>query len=162
MKKILGSLRPILILIREIFPYALLIYLVFFLLEVLFPGFISNNFDLNYALIVILILAALSIFAPMVEKKEEFPKENNRNLIVILTVLSFLVLLFRTRDMGVSGLVIAGIGSLLTAGMSAVIIYSPDEEEDRLEKEVKTEKKNTPFVFHLPQLNIFKYLRSHL
>src|SRR3990167_2477337 len=138
-KDILDKIKPFFILIRDIFPYGLLIYLIFFLLEVLLPGFVSNNFDLNYLLIIVLILAVLSIFAPPIEQKEEPPQKSDRNLIVIVSVLSFLVLSIRTRDMGLSGLVISLVGSLIVAGMSVILIYFPEEEEDQSREEVRVE-----------------------
>lgn len=146
MKKILEA-------IREIFPYALLIYLIFFLLEVLFPGFISNNnFDLNYLLVAVIILGFFSVFAPPIEKIEEPPQKSDRNLIVILTILSFLVLFFRTRDMGMSGLVISLVGSLIVTGMSVILIYFPDEDEKEPVAEIKNE-------VVLPRFNVLTYLR---
>jgi len=54
----------ILILAREIFPYALLFYLILFLLENLFPGFVSNNFSLNWVLVTVLASGLLAAFAP--------------------------------------------------------------------------------------------------
>ena len=133
MKKILEA-------IREIFPYALLIYLIFFLLEVLFPGFVSNNFDLNYLLVAVLILGFFSVFAPLIEKEEEPPQKSDRNLIIILTIISFIVLFFRTRDMGLSGLVISFVGSLIVAGMSVILIYFPDEDDENKEEHIDTIK----------------------
>jgi len=54
--------------------------------------------------------------------------------------------------MGLSGLVISLVGSLLVAGMSVILIYFPDEDEeepiDAIKKEVK-----------LPQFSIQNYLR---
>lgn len=152
MKKILEA-------IREIFPYALLLYLIFFLLEVLLPGFVSNNFDLNYLLVAVLILGFFSVFAPPIEKEEEPPQKSDRNLIVILTIISFLVLFYRTRDMGLSGLVISLVGSLLVAGMSVILIYFPDEGEEEPVDEIKIEnyivaKRTRPL-----RLNALTYLR---
>jgi hypothetical protein len=152
MKKILET-------IRDIFPYALLIYLLFFLLEVLLPGFVSNNFDLNYLLVAVIILGFFSVFAPPIEKIEELPQKSDRNLIIILSILSFLVLLFRTKDMGMSGLIIAIVGSLLTAGMSAMIIYFPDEDEEEPVDEIKTENFAVSQPIKLPRFNALTYLR---
>ena len=152
MKKILEA-------IRDIFPYVLLLYLFFFLLEVLLPGFISNNFDLNYLLVAVLILGFFSVFASPIEKIEEIPKKSDRNLIIILTVISFIVLLFRTRDMGLSGLVISLVGSLLVAGMSVILIYFPDDDEEEPIDTIKNEDYVPSLPVHLPRFNISSYLR---
>jgi len=145
--------------IRDIFPYALLIYLVFFLLEVLLPGFVSNNFDLNYVLVTVLILGFFSVFAPIPEKVEETPQKSDRNLIAILTILSFIVLFFRTRDMGVSGLVIAIVGSLIVAGMSVMIIYFPDQDEKEVIEEIKTEDDAVFPSIQRRRFNLSTYLK---
>jgi len=97
-------------------------------------------------------LGFFSVFAPPIEKEEETPQKSDRNLIIILSIISFFVLFFRTRDMGVSGLVIAIVGSLLVAGMSVMIVYFPDPDEEEPIDEIKTE-------VELPRLNISTYLR---
>lgn len=162
MKKIFKTVQPFFILIRDLFPYALLIYLIFFLLEVLFPGFVSNNFELNNLLVAVMILAFFSVFAPAIEKEEEPPQKSDRNLIVILTILSFLVLLFRTRDMGLPGLVIALVGSLLVAGMSVMIIYFPDKDEEELGDEIKTENLVVSQHIKLRRFNGLPYLKPSM
>ena len=162
MKNIFDKIRPFFVIVRDIFPYVLLIYLIFFLLEVLFPGFVSNNFDLNYLLVAVLILGFFSVFAPLIEKEEEPPQKSDRNLIIILTIISFIVLFFRTRDMGLSGLVISFVGSLIVAGMSVILIYFPDEDDENKEEHIDTIK-NEDYAasppIQLTQLNIMTYLR---
>ena len=147
MKKILKA-------IRDFFPYALLLYLIFFLLEIFLPGFVSNNFDLNYLLVAVLILGFFSVFAPPIEKEEEPPQKSDRNLIIILSIISFFVLFFRTMDMGASGLVIAIVGSLIVAGMSIILIYLPNDDEEEPVDAIKNKDSTIPPPIQLTQLNI--------
>ena len=55
---------------KNLFVVSLIIYLVLFLLEITLPGFVSNNFNLNWVLGVVLVLGALAAFAP---EEEESP-----------------------------------------------------------------------------------------
>src|SRR3989338_5613567 len=123
-KKIFETLKiiqPFFALIRDIFPYVLLLYLVFFLLENLFTGIVSNNIDMNYVLVAVMIVGFLSVFAPLPEQQEEPPQKNDLYIIAGLTLMSFFILFFKTRDMGMEGFGIALGGSILVAGMAAVI-----------------------------------------
>ena len=161
-KSIFNKIRPFFSLIRDFFPYVLLIYLIFFLLEILLPGFVSNNFDLNYLLVAVLILGFFSVFAPPIEKIEEPPQKNDRNLIIILSLLSFIVLFFRTRDMGIPGMVISLVGSLLVAGMSVILIYFPDDNEEEGAEVIKTENYVTTKRVQPLKFNISTYLKPAL
>ena len=68
MKKIV--IKTILSWAKNLFVVALIIYLVGFLLEIVLPGFVSNSFNLNWILGVVLVLGALAAFAP---EEEESP-----------------------------------------------------------------------------------------
>jgi hypothetical protein len=89
MKKIRDIVKNILIifsLAQGVFPYTLLFYLVLFLLENLLPGFVSNNFSLNWILVAVLVLGFLAAFAP--ENKEIEPENTvGRNDYLLVAVL---------------------------------------------------------------------------
>ena len=142
-KKIFETLKiiqPFFALIRDIFPYVLLLYLVFFLLENLFTGIVSNNIDLNYVLVAVMIVGFLSVFAPLPEQQEEPPQKNDLYIIAGLTLMSFFILFFKTRDMGMEGFGIALGGSILVAGMAAVIMYSKDDEDQLQDDQVSADR----------------------
>lgn len=161
-KSILDKIRPFFSLIRDFFPYVLLTYLIFFLLEILLPGFVSNNFDLNYLLVAVLILGFFSVFASPIEQKEELPQKSDRNLIIILSLITFIVLLFRTKDMGLAGLAISLVGSLLVAGMSVILIYFPDEDREERIDTINNESYTVSPTIQLPKFSILIYLKPGL
>ncbi|MBU1327513.1 hypothetical protein KKB64_02780 [Patescibacteria group bacterium] len=87
MKKIKDYFRNITVffsLARDIFPYALLSYLILFLLENLFPDFVSNNFSLNWVLVAVLASGLLAAFAPE-DKAERVEKEHATSSDYLLT-----------------------------------------------------------------------------
>lgn len=59
---------------KSLFVVSLIIYLVGFLLEITFPGFVSNNFNLNWLLGGVLLLGLIAAFAPDEQEQEEPPK----------------------------------------------------------------------------------------
>ena len=54
-------LRIFLIIVKEFFVFALIFYLILFILENFFPGFVSNNFSLNYVLFTVIYASVLFV-----------------------------------------------------------------------------------------------------
>jgi hypothetical protein len=136
MRKIIASItKPIVDFSALLFPYLLIFYLVLFLLEYLFPGFVSNTFDLNYLLIPIIISGFFSAFAP--EKKQEAAPATKSDyaLIVSLNIIAFMVLFYKTADQGTSGIIISLAGAVLIGFMSVIILKPDIEPEEEKEEE---------------------------
>ncbi len=166
MKKILDNLRSILIIVRDVFPYVLLIYLIFFLLENLFPGFVSNNFDLNIVLIVVLILGLLSAFSPTPKEVEEPVNKTDYIMVGFLFFLAFIILWYKTKEMGIAGFVIALGGSALVVMISLVLLLMPDElpaEQDKDEGRKEIINKNSLIkIRHVAQIALFRGVKIPL
>ena len=64
---------------KSLFVVSLIIYLVGFLLEITFPGFISNSLNLNWVLGIVLLLGLLAAFSEeeAEEKEVEKPKKSD-------------------------------------------------------------------------------------
>jgi len=134
MKEILSLLRPILKFSAFLFPFVLVFYLILFLLENIFPGFVSNVVDLNYFLIPVLVFGLLAAFANKEEERNE--KEPTRwdfMLIAGLTALSFVILLYKTANLGWMGFLISLISSSLISLVSLVIIV-PEAAENQVDR----------------------------
>lgn len=128
MKKIISSIfKPVVDFSALLFPYFLIFYLVLFLLENLFTGFVSNIFELNNLLIPVLISGFFGAFAP--EKKQEIAAagKSDYTLAAIMSIAAFGVLFYKTRDQGTSGVIISLAGAVLT-GFISVILLKPDTE----------------------------------
>jgi len=107
-----------------LFPFALVLYLILFLLENVFPGFVNNVFDINYFLIPVLLFGFLAAFANKDEdENEKKPTRWDFMLIAGLVALSFVILLYKTADLKWMGFLISLISSLLIAFISLIIIF---------------------------------------
>lgn len=84
-------IRVFLSITNKIFIFSLLIFLLLYLLESIFSGFISNNFSLNYFLLILVLLGLLSIFNSE-ESTFHISKLFNLKQIISLS-LSFLIVL---------------------------------------------------------------------
>jgi hypothetical protein len=128
-----------------LFPFALVLYLILFLLENVFPGFVSNIFDINYFLIPVLLFGFLAAFANKNENEDEKkPTRWDFTLIAGLVILSFVILLYKTADLGRMGFLISLISSLLVALISLIIIFPAKNlnlvTENQIEKKINYRK----------------------
>lgn len=156
-------MKPLFSFAQGLFPYILIFYLILFLLENLFTGFVSNNFNLNWVLGVVLFLGFLAAFAPEVVKEgiEKPPQKNDYLLIIVMGIIGGIIM-FAKLEVGI-------IARLLTSGViGAIIIFlgyyiltAKDEEEieETQGLEEKIPEKTIPTV-HLK--NIFTFLRHTL
>ena len=62
---------------KELFAFFLVLYLILFLLETIFPGFASNNFSLDWMLGIVLLSGIIAAFDP--EKPKKKNKKSNKN-----------------------------------------------------------------------------------
>jgi hypothetical protein len=153
--------KPILELVPQLFTITLIFYLILFLLENLFPGFVSNNFDLNIFLLPIFILGILSAFAPTPKKEEKPVNITDYVMVGFLSLLAFIVLWYKTKEMGTSGLIIALGGSILVAMISLVILLASEESpfvETRENREIRglISKHSFAKIRHLAQVVLFR------
>jgi len=140
---------------KKLFVIALIVYLVGFLLEITLPGFISNNFNLNYVLVVVLILGVLAVLAPDEETKEEIVEKPRKADYLMFAGMGIIggLLMFYKSDLN---LVPRILFSIFVAGfIIAISIYllTAKDEEDSEEAEVANEVKTITPV--LPQIRRF-------
>lgn len=91
----------------KLYKYILFLYIFLFCIEIILPGFISNNFDLNIVLGIAILIGILSIF---------FHKENNKidiksNLFVVILALIFgIYISFKTIEFNLNEKIILVLG----------------------------------------------------
>jgi hypothetical protein len=133
MKKILPFLKSIVEFSADIFPFVLIFYLVLFLLENLFQGIVSNNLDLNYFLMPVFLFGFLAVFANREDEEgEKKPVKADYILTIFLSVLSFAILFYKTRDQGWEGIAISVGGAILVGFVSLVLMYPENEEAEEI------------------------------
>ena len=152
MKKIL---EPLFQFSAFLFPIVLVLYLVLFLLENVFPGFVSNIFDLNYFLIPVLLFGFLAALASNQQSVISSQQEQNKPatkwdfmLIAGLATLSFVILSYKTADLGWTGFLISIISALLVGLVSIIILVFPETEKAQ-EEVAETSKRK----LHIPKFN---------
>jgi len=162
MKKLYQSIRTVFSLARDVFPYALLSYLVLFLLENLFPGFVSNNFSLNWVLVAVLVFGLLAAFAPEGVKIEpEKPVGRNDYLLVAVLGLVGGAVVFAKLEMG---LVLRWVTTLVSAALIMLVgfvtLTGGDEEAEEFEEEPQghREYNGMPVIRWSKVLRILKHI----
>ncbi|OGH05960.1 MAG: hypothetical protein A2W22_03465 [Candidatus Levybacteria bacterium RBG_16_35_11] len=140
MKKILN---PFFEFSSFLFPYALVVYLILFLLENVFSGFVSRITDLNYFLIPVIFFGLLAAFGPgQKETEDKIRAPTKWGLILIggLTILSFVILVYKTSDLGLIGFVVSFVGSVFILFMSLIIVVFPYLEKRAHFSETRKER----------------------
>jgi len=116
-----------------IFSYSFILYLILFLLETIFPGFVSNNFSLNYILIPTFIFGALSVIFPVAEEEKKPTKPASKFdliLLVVLSIGSFFLIFYKFKiDNLILKLTVSLLSSILTLVLGVLLLYFPDEQE---------------------------------
>lgn len=134
MKSVLQKTQPFFDFCKQLFVFALILYLVLFLLETVFPGFVSYNFDLNKILVVVFVLGFLSVFAQeeKAEQKKEKTRKFTRKDFTFLCILGFLVgiVVFIKTDTDVLTRVMSGVlGGFVISLVAWILLFIDDVEE---------------------------------
>lgn len=119
----------ILLMAREIFPWFLLFYLFLFLLEYFLPGFVSNNFNLNWLLLAVLFTGVLAVLASDKQPKEETPTKNDYILLIFLSLLGSVLFFVKLDIQGFARWLTAGAGGLLIAFTEFTLLATDDDEK---------------------------------
>ena len=105
-----------------------------FLLETIFPGFVTNNFSLNYFLIPVLVFGALTIIFPEAEEEMVPEKPASKLDLVWMVALSvgssFLIFYKFSIDKLILKLVISILSGFLVLLLGTVLFYFPDDLEE--------------------------------
>ena len=134
MKSVLQRIQPFFDLCKQLFVFALILYLVLFILETILPGFVSYNFDLNKVLLVVFIFGLLSVFAR--EEKEQNKKEEVRKFtkkdFIFLGVLGLVIgiVVFTKSDTDMMTKIVSGfLGGFVVSLTAWILLFVNDEDE---------------------------------
>ena len=130
-------------LVNHIFQTILVSYLILLLLEQIWNGFVSVYLNLNYLLIVVIITGILDVFSEhnIIETKK--PKITDYIFIVILGIVGFFIISFKTQALGALSWVISAIAGILIILLSLLILG----DDKPTFKEFKERKKKTKSFF---------------
>lgn len=122
--KIRGAFAEI---INHAFQTILVVYLLLLLIEQIWTGTVSTYLTLNYVLIVVIVLGVLDVFAEHKEKIQEPPKRRDYIFIYILGILGFVIIKYKTIELGWLSWLISIIAGILIILLSTLVL---EEDED--------------------------------
>jgi hypothetical protein len=133
--------------INHIFQALLISYLVLLLVEQIWPFSVSLYFNLNYLLIAVILSGILDVFSEHQEKKYKKPKWWDYVFISALGILGFIIIKFKTEELGWLSWLISIIAGILIVLLSILVLE--DNEESNVQKIKKKVYKNKPLLYFL-------------
>jgi hypothetical protein len=92
------------LLLEEIFKVSVVYYFVFYLLEQIFPGIISNFLNLNYILALVILTGFILVLGRGEEQEKSFFSEKltlkDWFFLISLSLLGSLIIFFKIREIG--------------------------------------------------------------
>jgi len=158
--KIKGKLAD---LINYLFQSLLIAYLVLLLIEQIWTGSVSVYLNLNYLLVAVIILGILDVFSEHPEKKHEKINWKDYIFISLLGILGFLIIKFKTVELGWLSWLISIIAGILIILLS-ILVLEEDEKKEKIKEVAKKVYKNKPLlitacvVIAILTLNIFSII----
>lgn len=140
------------ILFKQLFSFSLVFYLILFLLETLFPGFVSDNFSLNWILGEVLILGVITAFLPESEEpvKDTKPILFDYIFTIGLGIISSALIFWKVKlDSVFLHWLVSVSSGLLIIFMGIVVLAMPDELEEEEEQIAEEAKEKFKFKFNL-------------
>ena len=117
-------------LINHLFQTLLVTYLVLLLVEQIWPGVISVYFNLNYLLIIVIIIGILDVFSERREKRNERITKKDYVFIFALGILGMAIIKYKTLELGWLSWLISIIAGILIILLSILVL----EEDEEMEK----------------------------
>jgi len=114
-------------LVNYLFQTLLVTYLVLLLVEQIWSGLVSVYLNLNYLLVVVIVAGVLDVFSEHSPKKKEKVRKLDYWFVVILGVLGFGIIKFKTGDLGWLSWVISIIAGVLIILLSLLVLEDEDE-----------------------------------
>jgi len=117
-------------LVNHLFQYLLVVYLVLLLLEQLFTAFVSQYINLNYLLLIVIIVGILDVFSEHpIQANNKQPKKSDYIFILILGILGTAIIKFKTSELGWLSWLISIIAGILIILLSILVLEDEDEQK---------------------------------
>jgi hypothetical protein len=148
-----------------LFSYSFVFYLILYLLETILPGFVTDNFSLNWILVPTLIFGVLSAIFPASEdegKAKEIKKTSLFDLIftIALSIGSFFLIFYKFKiDNLTLKWAVSLLSSILTLFLGLMLLYFPDDlvEEEEIEAVASSKNKIIKITFNLKRLFLSRF-----
>ncbi len=110
------------ILINHIFQTLLITYLALLLIEQIWQGVVSIYFKLNYLLIIVILFGILDVFSEHKEKRRENVTRRDYAFVLILGILGFAIIKYKTAQLGWLSWIISIIAGILIVLLSILVL----------------------------------------
>jgi len=119
-----GALNAFLFITKDLFAFSLIFYLILFILETIFPGFVSNNFNLNWALGVVVLLGIVFVLSPAegVSRARKKSKISDWLISIFLGILGGALIFYQIQLVSTLRIITAAIGGMLIVIISLATI----------------------------------------
>jgi len=114
--------------INHVFQTLLVTYLVLLLIEQIWTGFVSVYFNLNYLLIAVIASGMLDVFSEHRKQYYKKPNWKDYSFIGVLGVLGFIIIKFKTEQLGWLSWVISIIAGILIILLSLLVLEEDEDE----------------------------------
>lgn len=120
-----GVLNTFLFITKDLFAFSLIFYLILFILETIFPGFVSNNFNLNWALGVVVLLGIVSALSPAERASRTRKKSKTSDCLISISlgILGGALIFYQIQLVSTLTIITAVIGGMLIVIISLAILY---------------------------------------
>jgi uncharacterized membrane protein len=113
--------------VNHTFQILLVTYLILLLLEQVWPGLVSVYLSLNWLLVLVILAGVLDVFVDH-EPKNERVKKIDYIFAVVLGILGFGIILYKTGDLGWLKWVISIVAGILIILLSMLVLEENDEK----------------------------------
>ena len=148
-----------------LFSYSFVFYLILYLLETIIPGFVTDNFSLNWVLVPTLVFGVLSAIFPIPEDEErslpagrQVKPATKFDLIftIALAIGSFFLIFFKFKiDNLTLKWVVSLISSFLTLFLGLMLLYFPDDLVE--EEEIESKSKIVKFTYNFKRFFLSRF-----
>ncbi len=114
-------------LINHAFQILLVTYLILLLIEQVWPGVVSVYLNLNYFLIFVIFSGILDVFSEHEHKVERSAGAKDYLFVVVLGVLGFVIIKYKTIELGWLSWLISVIAGILIILLSVLVLEENDE-----------------------------------
>ena len=116
-------------LVNHLFQYLLVVYLCLLLLEQVFSGFVSQYLNLNYLLIIVIIIGIIDVFSEhTTQSQDRKPGKWDYIFTFLLGILGFAIIKFKTTELGWLSWTISIIAGILIILLSILVLEEEDEQ----------------------------------
>ena len=130
-------------LINHLFQTLLVTYLILLLVEQIWQGIVSTYLNLNYLLVIVIIAGVLDVFSenPLLSKKK--PTKIDYIFIIILGILGFAIIKYKTLSLGWLSWLISLIAGVLIILLSILVL---EEDESSSSEKLNENKFSTKSI----------------